>query len=81
MTLPEQLKVERPLDVGEVAEFLRIGRGTALALLQKGEIRARKCGGQWRVTLDALREYLAACDNAPKSTPKGARMPKEVAKS
>ena len=66
MTLPEMLKLERPLDVGEVAEFLRIGRGTALKLLQDGEIRARKVGGQWRVTLDALKQYLAKCDNAPK---------------
>ena len=74
MTLPEILKQERPLDVGEVAEFLRIGRGTALALLQKGEIRARKCGGQWRVTLDALKDYLSKCDNMPRPTQKGAKL-------
>jgi len=69
MTLPEKLQMERPLDVGEVAEFLRIGKGTALKLLQDGEIKARKVGGQWRVTLDSLKEYLAQCDNAPKAGP------------
>ena len=56
--LTEEEKANRPLDPVEAAEFLRIGRSTMHKLLRSGEIKAKKVGGQWRITMGALQEYL-----------------------
>lgn len=66
MTLPEDITAKRPLDVDEVAEYLRISRASVFKLLKSGELRARKIAGQWRVSLEALDELLVVADNAPK---------------
>lgn len=61
--LTEAEKAQRPLDLLEAAEFLKIGRSTMLKLLTSGEVRAKKVGRQWRVTIEALNEYLNKSDN------------------
>nr|WP_276612934.1 helix-turn-helix domain-containing protein [Desulfovibrio sp. UIB00] len=47
----------------EAAEFLKVGRSTMLKLLTSGEVKAKKVGRQWRVTIAALNEYLEKADN------------------
>lgn len=61
--LTESEKAQRPLDLMEAAEFLKIGRSTMLKLLTSGEVKAKKVGRQWRVTIEALNEYLSKSDN------------------
>ena len=61
--LTESEKAQRPLDLMEAAEFLKIGRSTMLKLLTSGEVKAKKVGRQWRVTIEALNEYLNNSDN------------------
>lgn len=61
--LTEREKAQRPLDLMEAAEFLKIGRSTMLKLLTSGEVKAKKVGRQWRVTIESLNEYLNKSDN------------------
>ena len=61
--LTENEKAMRPLDLLEAAEFLKISRSTMLKLLTSGEVKAKKVGRQWRITIDALNEYLTKSDN------------------
>lgn len=61
--LSESEKAQRPLDLLEAAEFLKVGRSTMLKLLTSGEVKAKKVGRQWRVTITALNEYLEKVDN------------------
>ncbi|MBD5417074.1 MAG: helix-turn-helix domain-containing protein [Desulfovibrio sp.] len=61
--LTENEKAQRPLDVLEAAEFLKIGRSTMFKLITSGEVKAKKVGRQWRVTIEALNEYLNKSDN------------------
>ncbi len=61
--LTENEKAMRPLDLLEAAEFLKISRSTMLKLLTNGEVKAKKVGRQWRITIDALNEYLTKSDN------------------
>lgn len=61
--LTESEKAQRPLDVLEAAEFLKIGRSTMFKLITSGEVKAKKVGRQWRVTIEALNEYLNKSDN------------------
>ena len=61
--LTENEKAQRPLDVLEAAEFLKIGRSTMFKLITSGEVKAKKVGRQWRVTIEALTEYLNKSDN------------------
>lgn len=57
--LTEAEKAQRPLDLMEAAEFLRISRTTMLRLLKRGDIQAVKVGGQWRILRSALDDYLS----------------------
>jgi excisionase family DNA binding protein len=43
----------------EVADQLRVSRAKAYELIASKEIPSIKVGGRARVTMDALREYLA----------------------
>ena len=61
--LTESEKAQRPLDLLEAAEVLKVGRSTMLKLLTSGEVKAKKVGRQWRVTIAALNEYLEKADN------------------
>jgi putative molybdopterin biosynthesis protein len=47
------------LSVGETAHMLRVSKATAYRLIERGELRAHRVGGQLRVDLDTLRDYLA----------------------
>lgn len=51
--LPEILTVQ------ELADFLRLDQRTvSLRLLRPGVIRATKIGGKWRISRQAVQEYL-----------------------
>jgi len=47
------------LTIREVAEVLRIHARTAYRLVQDGSLAAIRVGTQWRVTEEALHEYVA----------------------
>jgi len=49
----------RLLTIQEVADILRIHARTAYRLVKDGSIGAIRVGTQWRVTEDALHEYVA----------------------
>jgi len=48
----------KTLPLQEVAEILGVHRLTARKLLERGELRGRKSGKHWYVTLAAVREFL-----------------------
>ncbi|MEF2146486.1 MAG: helix-turn-helix domain-containing protein [Desulfovibrionaceae bacterium] len=59
------------LTVREVADMLRVHQRTAYRLITKGDIKAIRIGGQWRVTEQALLEFIesgwkVAAMNQPK---------------
>lgn len=56
--------VPRFVPLEHVQQELSISCTQALALVRSGQLRAIKVGGrgQWRVSLDALEEYIAARD-------------------
>lgn len=49
----------RLLTLKEVANFLRIHPRTAYRLVQDGALAAIRVGTQWRVTEEALHEYVS----------------------
>ncbi len=49
----------RLLTIKEVADILRIHARTAYRLVKDGSLGAIRVGTQWRVTEDALHEYVA----------------------
>lgn len=49
----------RLLTIQEVADILRIHPRTAYRLVKDGSLNAIRVGTQWRVTEDALHEYVA----------------------
>jgi excisionase family DNA binding protein len=49
----------RLLTIQEVADILRIHARTAYRLVKDGTLAAIRVGTQWRVTEDALHEYVA----------------------
>jgi excisionase family DNA binding protein len=54
----------RWLKAAEVAELLRISNYTVVGLCRSGQIRASKVGDHtWRISEEALEEYLRACEN------------------
>ena len=57
--LTEEEKANRPMNLEEVMEYLRVGRNTSLSLLQSGKVNAVQVGRQWRVTRKALDEFLS----------------------
>ena len=46
------------LDLLEVAQVLKISKKTAGALLADGELEGRKVGREWRVSSEAIKEYM-----------------------
>ncbi len=63
LIIHEDKKAEKPLDVSEAASFLKIGHSTMLKLLASGEVKGKKVGRQWRITIDALNRYLNKFSN------------------
>ena len=51
------------MTISEVEDILRVGRSTILKLLYGGMINGIKVGKQWRVTKEALEEYLHISEN------------------
>ena len=49
------------LTLKEVRQILKIGKNKALALVNSGELRAFKLGGDWRVSREELIKYLRRC--------------------
>lgn len=46
------------LTFDEVAATLKVHENTVLRIIRKAEISAIKVSGQWRITVDALEDYL-----------------------
>ncbi len=46
------------LTVSEMCCILRISEVTALKLLKEGKIPANKCGREWRISKEAIINYL-----------------------
>jgi excisionase family DNA binding protein len=44
--------------VEEVAEYWRVSRMTVLRIIERGELLAIKIGGQYRISTQALEQYL-----------------------
>lgn len=51
----EKYSVLTPLDIMDI---LGIGKNSAYALLNSGKLRGFRVGRSWRVTADALEEFL-----------------------
>ena len=51
------------LTVAELQEILNIGRNTAYALLNSGEIPSFRIGKKWRIPKDAVLHYLGQWKN------------------
>lgn len=48
----------RLLEINEIQELLGIGRNKVYTLLQTGEITAFKIGREWKVTVEAVENYI-----------------------
>ncbi len=46
------------LTIKDLQKLLRIGRNTALRLVQDGDVEAFKVGRQWRVTRESVGRYI-----------------------
>lgn len=55
--MPETL-----LTISDLKETLRCSAATARRLLRSGKLRAIRIGRQWRVTAEALRDFLGKND-------------------
>ena len=49
---------ERLDDVRRVAEYLRVSIPTVYRLLRSQKLQAQKVGGQWRISREAVRQFL-----------------------
>lgn len=58
-------KNEEWLTVLEVAKQLRISDESVYRLARTGRLRAVRIGGLWRISADAVREFLAANQQEP----------------
>ena len=51
------------LSVEELCSTLNIGRNTAYRLLQHGDIPAFRVGRKWKITKEALEQYVSLKNN------------------
>lgn len=56
--------------VEEVAEYLRVNKQTIYNLLHKGELPAKKIGGQWRFHKQSIDDYLRGISTIPAAATK-----------
>ena len=68
MTLTDEEKQGRALTAEDAAEYLQISLKTALKLLRSGELPAAKVGRQWRISRQALDDFLAGAGAGKKPT-------------
>ena len=67
MTWAEQMeKAKAVLTIGEVAEMLRIHPTTVYRLLKRGDIPGFKIGGNWRVSISALDQWMSEMGLLPR---------------
>lgn len=59
MTKPTNTQNRLLIGVSAISEKLGTGEKTTYRLLQDGEIPARKLGGQWSTTVEALERFMA----------------------
>lgn len=50
--------MDQLLTLDEVAQILKVHENTVIRIINKAEISAIKVSGQWRITVDALEDYL-----------------------
>lgn len=50
--------MDQLLTLDEVAQTLKVHENTVIRIIKKAEISAIKVSGQWRITVDALEDYL-----------------------
>ena len=53
---------DKVITLGELQEYLRITKPTAIKFLKEGKIRANKVGGQWRILKSEVDKYLRGED-------------------
>ncbi|GAA4331520.1 helix-turn-helix domain-containing protein [Flaviaesturariibacter amylovorans] len=54
------------LTINEAAATLRVGHQAVRAAIKKGDLIAALIGGDWRISVEHLNEYLAGRSNKPK---------------
>lgn len=50
--------VDEILNVEEACELMKIGKNTIYELLQTGQLKGYKCGRIWRISKEALTQYV-----------------------
>lgn len=50
--------VDEILSVEEACELMKIGKNTIYELLQTGQLKGYKCGRLWRISKEAVMEYV-----------------------
>lgn len=63
MPLSDEESTNRPFTPKDAAEYLEISEKTLLKLLRAGELPAAKIGRQWRISRQALDEFIAGAGN------------------
>lgn len=60
------------LKINQVAEKLSVNRVTVSKMIQTGQLKAVKIGDTYRVSDEALDQFLSACEYKPTMTVAGA---------
>ena len=58
--MPIQVEDITVYSVKEISELLGITQVTIREYIKQGKLRAKKIAGEWRITGDALRDFLSA---------------------
>ncbi len=58
--MPIQVEDITIYNVKEISEIIGITQVTIREYIRKGKLRAKKIAGEWRITGDALRDFLSA---------------------
>ena len=58
--MPIQVEDITVYNVKEISELLGITQVTIREYIRQGRLRAKKIAGEWRITGDALRDFLSA---------------------
>jgi len=58
--MPIQVEDITVYNVKEISELLGITQVTIREYIKQGRLRAKKIAGEWRITGDALRDFLSA---------------------
>ena len=58
--MPIQVEDITVYNVKEISELLGITRVAIREYIRQGKLRAKKIAGEWRITGDALRDFLSA---------------------